>query len=100
MSECSCPICPLVKANVQVCDVVYEQEPNNQFALYCSMEMRQFHKQFEQLVCSAKENKTPIGYNWEHKGEDHECHVKRLSDKIYKICFHAITSEEDPLAMD
>jgi hypothetical protein len=104
MTECSCPICPLVKADVQVCDVVYEELPNKEFGLYCSVEMRQFNQQFEQLVYCAKKSETPIGSNWTHKDDDHTCCVERLADKIYKICFHAHKSGEvsksDPEAMD
>ena len=99
MSECSCPVCPLVKANVQVCDVIYEDK-GDKFGLNCPENLKKFHKEFELLVAATKHYQTPIGSNWHHNDKDHECCVKRMSETFYKICFHAITSEEDPLAMD
>jgi len=99
MSECSCPVCPLVKANVQVCDVIFEYK-GDKFGLYCPDDLKKFHVQFAHLVATARDYQTPIGSNWHHNDKDHECCVKRMSETFYKICFHAITSEEDPLAMD
>jgi len=94
MPECSCPICPLTKANVQVCDVVYEELSNKKFGLYCSEEMRQFHEEFNTLVSLAKRDNTPIGSNWSHNDATYKCDIKRIAEKIYKICFHTLADKE------
>jgi hypothetical protein len=56
--------------------------------------MRQFHKEFDSLVWLAKRDKTPIGSNWSHNDATHTCDIKRIAEKIYKICFHTLADEE------
>jgi len=98
MDECSCPVCPLVKANLQVCDLIYEQK-RDKYGLTCAPEHRVFHLQFEQLVASAMSQKLPIGATWTHDGKDHDCNIMRISKNIYKICFHTLTSDNH-MSMD
>jgi hypothetical protein len=92
MSECSCPVCPLVKANVQTCIVIVHMMEEGYNIM--PEEAKEFHEQFAALVRSAMAAKLRVKQTWEHTGPDHNCYIKRIDKEIYKICFHTINSVE------
>lgn len=92
MSECSCPVCPLVKADIQTCRVVVQMFDDGYNIMPEAAE--EFHEQFAALVRSAMAAKLRVKQTWEHTGPDHNCYIKRIDKEIYKICFHTINSVE------
>ena len=99
MTECTCPICPLIKANVQTCNVIVQMTDKGYNIM--PQTANEFHKQWAGLVRNAMATKLRINRNWTHNGADHECNVKRLSKEIYQVCFHTLkTTCEDHHDMD
>jgi len=98
MTECDCPICPLVKANTHVCDVIVQIADLGYNIMPDSA--KQFHEQYYTLALIAKQQKTKINKTFSRYGTDHEYHVKRLTNDLYKVCFHTKPKEKDPLDMD
>ena len=92
MSECSCPVCPLVKANVQTCNVIIHM--TDEGYNFMPQAAEEFHEEFATLVHYAMAAKLRINKTWNHNGPDHTCHIKRIDKEIYRICFHALNSVE------
>ncbi len=100
MTECSCPICPLVAAKMNTRSVVIQLFDKGFNIMPRAVD--KFKYDFESLALIAKDKGVEIGKSWSVETEDYEFHVKRIDDTIYTICFHTFEtdSESDPEAMD
>ena len=91
--ECDCPICPLVAANIQVCDVVVKIKDTGCVLECCDKDEEKIaglHHHFMVLAATARNNfKLKKGESWdEERRSDCEFYVKCLRKNQYKVCFH------------
>lgn len=98
MTECACPICPLVKANTHVCDVIVQLCDGGYNIMPDHAKL--FHEQYYTLADEARRAKTKIGASLSRYSTDHEYHIKRLTKDLYKVCFHTKPPAQAPLSMD
>jgi hypothetical protein len=98
--NCDCPYCPLTAANVQTCDVLVVLKPNDRSEVYCPKELNPLAEHFNTLMLYCRNNcKQKIGTSLDlSKPNDYECNVNRLNRDTFKICFHALNKETDPVA--
>ena len=101
--SCDCPICPLVAANSQVCDVVVTVIPKKKRvyarncpagteALYSALVMRQV------LAMREMKQVMEVGHSYSWEKSDHEYTIYVLKKDQYRVCFHVRTLEdEDPV---
>jgi hypothetical protein len=103
--ECDCPICPLVAANIQVCDIIIKFRPTD-IRLHCSDDDAEkitgLHIHFVMLAGTARNNyKLKKGECWsEEERSDCEFHIECLRKNQFKVCFHAkkkVEVLEDPI---
>lgn len=93
---CSCPFCPLVAAQVQVCKVKVVF-PAERTASFCPMklvedeslcDMVRHHLAIVALV--AKNNQAlSIGKSWNHETDEFHLSVYRRNHRTFLVCFHA-----------
>ena len=106
MTECDCPFCPLVKANVQTCDVLVKVDDDGENlslgGITCTPDLVALRRHFFVISVVARNNhKLPRGYSIDFGLENkYSCNVFRQTNDTYKICFHNLNVEEDPVAMD
>jgi len=89
-----CPFCPLVAANVNVCNllVVFKKYHLPRVLAKGQEHLLALSEHFISLARHARFNmKIPIGqqYSIEHDQTDCEVYVERVLEGTYKICFHA-----------
>jgi len=95
--ECHCPICVLIKANVQVCDVkvacgkktISTAYPAGKgyevWATNWDVDMA-----IKMLVVTAKDTKVPISSSYHLEKPDFSINIYRESEMMYKFCFHSL----------
>ena len=87
--ECDCPWCPLVKDNVQVCDViVYLNTGRLTSFIPLSEEVRK-HLFTISIWARNNQNLKKKGRNIVLNKDDFDCCVECLKKDTYKVCFHA-----------
>jgi len=91
--ECDCPFCPLVKRNVQVCDIIVR------FPTTTTVEFKgipddlwDLRGNFCTIALFARNNlrlKAKVGHCRTLDRSDYICNVVCLTKNVYKVCFHA-----------
>jgi hypothetical protein len=105
--SCDCPLCPLQRANVQVCDAVLIQQDNKlSFGLPLKHEnyaedsvvstalstlVHVCFDMYKDKIMQRKVNE-PIDLNTDH----YVLNFLRTHKRMWKVCFHIKTKEEDP----
>lgn len=92
MSEvCACPFCPMVKANLQVCDVIITESKESWNIRKTGEPMGDLGDAVILLVRFAKQEHLPVGYSrcFDKSGE-YTCNLYRTKRNEYKFCFHVI----------
>ena len=93
---CNCPICPLVTANAQVCNVKitftkdgYRFQATREDGI--TDELLRHQNDFMILAATARNNyKLKKGQTWdEETRNDCEFHIECLRKNQFKVCFHA-----------
>ena len=97
--ECGCPFCPLIKANVQTCDVLVVLKPNDRSEVYCSKELKPLGEHFNNIMRYCRNNcKQKINTSLDISQTGCSCNVRRINRDTFKICFHTLNAPEDPIA--
>ena len=105
-AQCKCPFCPLMNANVQVCDVlikiVTEDAKRMNWGIRCDEELKCFKNEFYTLALYARNNcKLKVGNSIDLSRPGLSCNVNHLEKNIYKICFHTLndmlTDPQEPV---
>jgi hypothetical protein len=104
---CSCPFCPLVEANIQVCDVLVSFKKDG-----CSVSIpaalgatQEIADCFNTIAKWARYNQslTKVGTSVEMEDLKMTLNVAVVRKNIYKVCFHAKATpaprEEDPASV-
>jgi hypothetical protein len=88
MAFCDCPICPLVQANTQVCNVLVRVR-NNQYPNTTTNIRSDLSKHIITLVLHHKNN-LHLKINESHTVEMDGYHytVERPTRTLFKVCFH------------
>jgi hypothetical protein len=99
--ECNCPYCPLIQANVQVCDVyvkVFDDGEFLGFNIQCKKEHKQFSQEFIDLAVYARNNyELKLGHSIDISKTGCTCTVYHFQKDIFKVCFHSQqTTTDDP----
>ena len=111
-STCNCPICPLVAANIQICDAIIsvkreKREGQTGYDLYSrekipSMVVRHC---LTRMIHDLRESDDPleVGKRRCYGGEEWEATIARTDEFDYTLCFHTKHKQDDntdPLPMD
>jgi len=103
---CDCPYCPLTAANVQTCDVLVVLKSNEHSQVFCDDSLGSLAEHFHTLMRYCRNNcKQKVGTTLDLSRPGHySCNVYRVKYNTFKICFHTLNLEEDPvppvIAMD
>jgi hypothetical protein len=96
---CDCPFCPLVEMNMQVCNVIVKLPTGKKYVDLADTVRGDFSVQAKlnilKIVLFARNNKKlkvkdSIGLTG--TGNCH-CNVERISQQVFKFCFHAKEAE-------
>ena len=100
---CDCPFCPLVEMNMQVCNVIVKLPTGKKYVDLAGAVRGDFSVKTKlnilKLVLIARNNmklkvKDSISLT---DRQDCDCNVERISQQVFKFCFHAKEKEaEDP----
>ena len=101
-STCDCPLCPLLEANVQLCDARIKELKKNQYVFaglgdYAPLRINLVGL----IVLQQRKRKLKVGEycTGERKPTFSECGftfcIDKLSRNEYKVCFHAIPKIAD-----
>ena len=90
-TQCDCPICPLVKNNVQVCDVlVRENDTKQEYKVYHNdLPKEDADNIYGLVVGTTYKDPIKIGSSRTMKGDDYCATVERIAKNKYRVCFHA-----------
>lgn len=91
-TQCDCPICPLVKNNVQVCDVlVRENDTKQEYKVYHTSGLAEEDADnlYGLVVGMTYKDPIKIGSSRTMKGDDYCATVERIAKNKYRVCFHA-----------
>ena len=92
--ECTCPYCPLVENNVQVCNVIVRLLKDNWYCSNLPDEYKHIAHNFMVLSLYHKNNlKLKKGYSHTIEKDDYHYTVERIGNTAFKVCFHAKTVE-------
>ena len=93
MSDCNCPICPLVKAKIQVCNFVvkYDEKNSNVSCIsgYENIEDSNLKALCRFVLNEINGKKFLSGEERECKQEKYEYCIERMGHQYYKVCFHS-----------
>lgn len=102
--ECDCPYCPLIKDNVQVCDVyikMFDDGEHLGHAIKCRSELKKFSEDFFTLALYARNNcKLKLGDSIDISRKGCSCNVHHFENDIFKVCFHTLHEATDPIPID
>ena len=97
--ECGCPFCPLIKANVQTCDVLVVLKSHEHSQVLCDDSLGPLAEHFHTLMRYCRNNcKQKVGTSIDLSQTEYSCNVYRLKYDTFKICFHTLNAPEDPIA--
>jgi hypothetical protein len=101
MTECYCPFCPLIAANLNVCDVmVMDMGKENRIYGPDGRIPFEIGEHINDIILYCKKNqKQKVGESLDLSRPGYTCNVARLKRGLFKFCFHTVP-EENPLAMD
>lgn len=101
-TPCDCPFCPLVEMNMQVCNVIVKLPTGKKYVDLADTVRGDFPVQAKlnilKLVLTARNNKKlKVKDSISLGTDDCDCNVERISQQVFKFCFHAKEKEaEDP----
>jgi hypothetical protein len=111
-STCNCPICPLVAANVQICDaiiLVKREKRNGQtgYDLYSREKILSpiVKHCLTRMIHDMRESDDPIdvGQRRCYGNDNFDATITRTDELDYTLCFHTKQKQDDntdPLPMD
>ncbi len=110
-TNCTCPICPLVAVNLQVCNVIVsvmseKREGQCGYDLYSPVKLpnTQVHYCITRMVHDLRMlSPSAIGERRSFNSKEWEGHITRMDETNYNFCFHTKhdgSVVEDPLPMD
>ena len=103
---CDCPFCPLVKANLQVCDLLIKIDTDGDEFSFGGISDENYIHLGEQLfiLCAIARNnaKLPIGKHLDLSDDNkrYTCWVSQPEKDIYSICFHNLEADSDPQPLE
>jgi hypothetical protein len=94
-AECDCPLCPLIAANVNACNIEMDIVSGKNEPLRVRFtnlgEYAQLHEHFAMLMLMAKNNdKLKIKRGITYTNDTCKYTIDRISKNRFKICFHTI----------
>lgn len=103
--NCPCPFCPLNIINLQICDVIVTFKDNKHGAFNLLVDPQQVDAE-KMRIDSVNTSVAliirsvihyeglAVGKTCDKYTDDHEFHIKRLSKRRYKFCFHSKTGPQ------
>ena len=98
MNICDCPFCPLIEMNMQVCNVIVRLPTGKKYVDLADAVRGDFPVQAKinilKIVLFARNNhKIKVKANLDIEEANFDCYVSRLSQQVFKFCFHAKEAE-------
>lgn len=105
--NCDCPFCPLVKANLQTCDLFVKIDDDGENLSCGGISDENYthlsHHLFILSVLARNNAKLPIGKHLDLSDKEnnrYSCWVFRPYDDIFSICFHTLHGDTDPMPLN
>jgi hypothetical protein len=102
-NQCDCPLCPLLKNNVQVCDVLIKENPKTKkYTVYHDegLSKENADNLYKLLVGFIHRTPIKVGQSIDSNGKEFDAYIEHKRRDLYKVCFHAKKKEEEAAAAE